>query len=427
MTGNSKYSPRRRDFIKTGVAGVGVAGLAGCIGFGGDDDDGGDVDEVVLGSNHPLTGDLAFDGARMDKAIELAVMEKNEAGGIESLDGAEVRLLSGDNEGSQELGGTVAERQLDDGADVLLGSYTSPATTATAQIAEREDVPFVVTVAADDAVIQDGYEWTFRGQPTASRHGEEFWRLLPEMMESAGVEIDTIATCYVDNFYGQAVSAGVEEGAPDHGIEVVESQAFEFGATELDTQALRIAEAEPDMVVPTSYAVGTVRLMDALDGIGWEPDYWVGAAQITFMNPEMVRDIGPAANGGMSINYVHDPTDPRSQEVQDRFVDEFAGDFDQDLSLDGAHYMGYTAAEVALEAIEEAGSTDPEAIQEALNELRYEDHVMAMGPIEFDEDGENINADDAVAQVVDADEGDISIVYPSEFAEHEPVNPFEPQ
>jgi len=425
MSKERKPTARRRDIIKTGAAGVGFLGLAGCIGLG-DDDDSSSADEVVLGANHPLTGTLAFDGTRMNKAIELAVMQKNESGGIEALDGAEVKLLSGDNEAAQDAAATVTEDHVNEGADVLLGSYTSPATTAAAQIAEREQTPLVVTVAADDDAIQDGYQWTWRAQPTASVHGGAFWDKLNPMMDAAGVEVDTLATCYVDNFYGQAVSAGVEERAPDNGVEVLESQAYGFGASDLSTQALRISEADPDMVVPTTYAQGTVRLMNALDNLGWQPDYWVGAAQITFMNPELVQDIGSDATGGMSINYIHDPTNERSQEVEDRFVDEFAGEFNQELSLDGAHYMGYTAAEVAMEAIEQAGSTDPADVQAALNDIRYEDHVMAMGPIEFGDDGENINADDAVAQVYDAEEGDVRIVYPEDFAEDPPTEPFAP-
>jgi branched-chain amino acid transport system substrate-binding protein len=66
-----------------------------------------------------------------------------------------------------------------------------------------------------------------------------------------------------------------------------------------------------------------------------------------------------------------------------------------------------------IAAFEEAASTDPDELNETLQTIEVTDHVMAMPPITFREDGENDNAIAVTAQVQDLETG---LVYPEEFA-----------
>lgn len=120
----SSASNRRRSLKVTG-AGVATLILAGCAGddTGNGDGSGGDpgrsgdetgtatgtpgqsVDEVIIGSNHPLSGSLAATGVRISNTIKLTAIWKSEEGDIESFDDAEVTITGGDNQGTWELGG----------------------------------------------------------------------------------------------------------------------------------------------------------------------------------------------------------------------------------------------------------------------------------------------------------------------------------
>ena len=102
----------RRNFIKYTGIGSTVA-LAGCMGgSGANSGDGSSSNEVTIGINHPHSGPLGNTGTGMTSAIELAAEYKNDEGGSESLDGATVEVISGDNEGKQELGGQVRRNTL---------------------------------------------------------------------------------------------------------------------------------------------------------------------------------------------------------------------------------------------------------------------------------------------------------------------------
>src|SRR3990172_10251089 len=60
--------------------------------------------DVKVGYILPVTGPLAFDASLNLNGLLLAVEEINAAGGIKSLGGAKINLLSGDTQAKVELG-----------------------------------------------------------------------------------------------------------------------------------------------------------------------------------------------------------------------------------------------------------------------------------------------------------------------------------
>jgi branched-chain amino acid transport system substrate-binding protein len=425
----------RRRFLKATGASVAALTLAGCAsddaGSGGDGGDGGSgdggsgggqgtttgstgpsVDEVVIGSNHPLSGSLAATGVGMSNAIKLAAMRKNEEGGIESLDGAEVTVIEGDNQGAQELGGQVSEELLSEGADVLTGCYSSPVTTAATQVAERQGVPFVISIAAADNILQGrDFNYVYRPQPPARRMASDYAELVPPVIRDNGGTVDTAGLFYINNSYGQAIRDSLREFLPQQDVEIVEETAIEFGASDANTQVSRLRSADPDTIIATTYVAGGVLLSQALQDQSYRPPYLTACASATFTDDDAIADIGDFANGVMDNNYALNPTVEKTAAVREQFT----ANYDQEFSASVG--MAYTAAEVIIEAIEEAGSADSEDINNALKELQYEDHVSAMGTIEFNDIGENINALAPVNQVQDLA---VRVVYPEEYAEASP-------
>ena len=59
---------------------------------------------IKIASLHPLSGSSAADGQQMDNGAKLAVEAINNAGGIASMGGAKLELLSADSKGAPETG-----------------------------------------------------------------------------------------------------------------------------------------------------------------------------------------------------------------------------------------------------------------------------------------------------------------------------------
>ncbi len=139
---------------------------------------------IFIGGIHPLTGGLAADGIQMDNAIQMAIDELNEAGG--ALDGLEFAYLGADSTGAAEVGQTEAERLIGEGAVALICCFQSAVTSNVAAIAERDGVPLVIDVAVADAILDQGYAYTFRLQPNATSMGVNGARFLHELGENSG-------------------------------------------------------------------------------------------------------------------------------------------------------------------------------------------------------------------------------------------------
>ncbi|MFC4544109.1 ABC transporter substrate-binding protein [Halosolutus amylolyticus] len=408
MGTHSNRNPRRK-FLKY-VGAAGAAGLAGCVGQDPGEDDGGDGgdDTVVIGSNHPLSGSLGGTGERMDNAVKLAAMMKNENGGIESMDGAELEVVSGDNQGEQELGGEITDELIGEGADVLTGCFSSPVTNAATRAAERDGTPFVISVSVADDILQESeMNYVYRPQPRARQMAVDHADLMPAAIRDAGHEVETAGIYYIDIDFGQSVRDALEEELPEQGIEVVEDVGIGFGET-ADTQVTQLQSADPDVVIAISYEGETVELLRAMDDQDYRPPFLAGCANEALNDRSALEEMGDTAEDALATNFALNPVDDRAADVRDRFEEEFDQSFDANVA------MTYVATEVIIAAIEDAGSGDPEDINDALAEIEVSEHVAAMPPITFDEYGENENALAPLFQVQDLED---RVVAPEEFAE----------
>lgn len=400
----------RRQFV-TAAGATGALALAGCtdlIDDGGGSTNGGSTDTVYVGSNHPLSGPVSRDGNNANEAVKLAIDRKNQEGGIEALDGAEIELLEGDNQGEQELGAEVTRELVEDGADIVLGAVTSPATMAATQQAEREETPFVVTVGSDrDILTGRGLNWAYRPQPHQYQQAVDYAEMHPQVIRDAGGTVETAGLIYVDNTFGQETVQGLNDHLPDNGVEIIEEQTYPFGPSSVDTQVTAMEEADPDIVSITSYAPGGQLISQAMEQQGYRPDHIACCTSTTFADSPVFSDVGEFANGVSNTITTVDTTLDRYSDIADAYEEE------TDNAMSMVAGISYAATEVALAAIEEAGSAEPDDINDALSNIRVEDHLLAMPPIEFNDEGENDNALAPVNQIQDMQS---EVVAPEEYA-----------
>lgn len=371
------------------------------------------VDVVRIGSIHPLTGGLAGAGTRMDNGARMAVEEINAAGGIASLGGAQLELVSADSTGAAEVGQSEAERLIGEGVSALIGTYQSAVTTNVAAIAERDGVPLVIDVAVADDILDQGYSNVFRIQPNATSMGEKGAEFLSAL---AGDEIKTVAYLHDNTGFGVSVADAFEAAAASYGIEVLTRIPYPpFEVTDLTTEMSQAAAVSPDAVVITGYYNDGILAARAAVDLGIDVKAIVGIAQGAFHTPQFVADFGASSELFYNSNYHFNASDPKVVAVLDRFEASYGEPMDTEAML------SYQAIYVIADALERAASADPADVRAALATTNLADHFMAYpGPIAFDETGENINAQPVLMQVVD---GAVRQVFPLDLREVDPVFP----
>lgn len=401
-----------------GVALVTALVVSGC----GGGDSGGSADEgetVEIGAVHPLTGPLAEDGEQMEAAARMAVEDINEGGGIEALGGAELDAATADSAGEPETAQQEAQRMIDGGAAAIVGPFTSSSAATVARTAERSQVPFVIDVAAADSILEQGYEYTFRIQPDATSMGEFGAQYLKDISEATNTPVESAAYIYENSEYGTSVSEAFTEAAEEEGIEVAANISYDAAnVTDLTSEMTEAGAVEPDVIVATNYYADGLLLSAAAANVQPEVDGIYGVANGAFDLDQFPEDAGEDGESYMSANYHFDATSDRATELRERFEEE------NNARMRTSAVFSYQAVEVIADALERAGSSDPADVREAIAETSLETELFPFdGPIEFDETGQNVNAQPIVMQVQD---GGVAQVFPEEFAQEEPVFPATP-
>jgi branched-chain amino acid transport system substrate-binding protein len=413
---------------KTWIAAVACAlsfGLAACGGSAPtgavDDEPAGGVSAdgtIKIGSLHPLSGASAADGQQMDNGAKLAVEAINAAGGIASIGGAQLELLSADTQGKPEIGQSEAQRLIQEGAVGLVGTYQSAVTANVSAVAERNRVPLVIDVSAADSILQQGYQFTFRVQPSSAVLGTSAAQYLSEVSEAAGSPARTVAIMHEQGPFGSAVRDSFAAEAQQRGMTVGPVIAYDAASvSDLTTQMTQVKAAGVDVLMVTGYYRDGVLAAQAVQTVQPDLDAVYGAANGAFDLPQFPAEVGQAGEGFFDANYHPDMTKPEMQELATLYEERYG-----DQIRTGA-VLAYDSVRVLAQALQSSGSADPAAVRDAIASGEVDTLLASAGPITFDANGENTNAIPILMQVQG---GAVKQVHPGDFAEAEPVYPGQP-
>lgn len=369
---------------------------------------------IKIGSLHPLSGGLALEGQEMRDAVKLAVEERNAEGGITSLGGAQIELIEADHEGSPEKGVSEVQKLDREGVLGIIGTYSSGVALPATQEAERTGLPFVVDIASANDITERGFKYTFRLQPAATSFSVDFLEMLQELNNNASEKLTKVVLVHEDSVFGTSIADAIESHANEYGIEVLDVLPHAASTADLSTTINKISSLKPEIVVVTTYLRDGVLLVEGIENSNFTPKAIIGVANGAFSNASFLTDYQSINNNIMDVNYTINQKSELAQAVKDKYKEKYG----RDLGPNGAY--SYMATVVLLDAIERAGTTDREKIQEELRKTKLEDHILAAGTIEFDEKGQNINAQGVLNQIKN---GESVVVWPEEYQVEEPVYP----
>lgn len=401
----------RRTFLKV----AGVAGLAtSTIGFPAVLR-GAEPKEILIGSIHPVTGPVAYDGTSLAQAIELAADQKNAAGGIKSMGGAKLKVLLMDSEAKPKVGEAAAEKLIRDGCICLLGCYNSPVTMVTTQVAERHGIPHIITVAVADEILERGFKYTFRVQPDATNMAEMTCKYIRQLSDKFRLPLKTISCMHISGF-GAVVYNKLVKLGPDYGFETVGNVSYGFGVSDLTTEVSKIKGMNADVIVDVGYLPDGILKVKTYADLKVEPKGGIiGCANGGFSNPSMVKELGRLAEFIMDGNYWHNPRSSLAKSVIAEYNKRYTKVIFQSHAV-----HAYNATLVLIDALERAGTADAAKLRDAIASTSLKEHIAPGGPIEFGSTGQNKNAMATLQQV---QKREIKVVLPDEYSDATPVFP----
>lgn len=317
-------------------------------------------DTIRIGFFAPITGPAAADGMSAKNAVELALKEVNEAGGIR---GKKVELIVYDDRLNPQEAVAIANKLIekDKVVGVVSGSYSGP-TRVTAPIFQKAQIPMVAGYAVHPDVTWDPKEK--RPNDFCFRNG-----FLGEVEGAAAAEFAVkhlkakrISLIFMDNDFGRAISSGFAERAEKLGATILTKQMYKFpGEKDFRPYLTRIKEGNPDVIFAAGYYNEAASIVRQAKELGI-------TAQILgeegFDSPKFLEIAGPAAEGVIIATNL-DRDDPRP--LVQNFLANYKKLYREDADMVGA--SSYDAFMILVKAIEKAG-TDPKAIQKALLETK---------------------------------------------------------
>lgn len=361
---------------------IAVAALlaTGCSAAGSADDA-----PIKIGASLPITGDLASFGTIIETGYQEAVDQVNAEGGIE-IDGVkrQVELVVRDSTSDPNtVSQQTRELVLNEEVVGLLGSVSPMLTVPASNVAEQVGVPLVATLTPVDAwraANTDGWTYSWDLFWSESEMGEL------QFLASDLADTNKKIALFTDNEEDGVIQGELwNEKAASMGYEIVSHAEFPVGTTDYSTFIAEAKAAGADIVVAQMLPPDSFALWKQMSALDFSPKLAYCekcAAQAAFQ-----RELGDLAEGTATTDFWLRTDNADSVALTEKLEPEFGNNLDLSSVV-----ISYTAAKVLLDAVKAAGSTDPDAINDAIAQTSGEyaigseivfgdDHVFAVTPI----------------------------------------------
>lgn len=334
------------------------------------------ADDIVIGASVPLSGPLAGFGSFVQWGYKRAVDEVNKAGGI-SVDGKkqQVKLIIRDDKTDPSATASNTETLISrDKVVAMLGSCTPALVNAGALVAERAKKPLVTgcdPIEAFKSVRKWNYVWDL------FFHEPQLAAVQFKAMDELGAKTNKKLAIWHDNGPdGQVVGGKLWPTlAKEFGYEVVQNAEFPVDNTQFTSIIGEAKSKGAEVVLVDAITPQAVAIRKQMAAAGYTPkvlNIEKGAEPVQF-----AEALGKLSDGIMVGGY-WDPTFPFPGAA------DLAKAFESETKLSSSQHIAdsYAAAQVLLDAIAKAGSTDPEKINDA---IRDTNKTYVVGPIQFDQ------------------------------------------
>ncbi|WP_119460007.1 ABC transporter substrate-binding protein [Rhodospirillaceae bacterium SYSU D60014] len=337
------------------------------------------ADSIKIGEINSYTGLPAFT-IPYRNGWELAVEEVNAKGGL--LGGRQIEVISRDDGGKPGDAVRIAnELVTSEGVDVLAGTFFSHVGLAVSDFAAHNQVLFVAAEPLTDAITwEEGNRYTFRLRPST------YMQAAMLVEEAAKLPAKRWATVAPNYEYGQSAVAIFKEllqaKRPD--VEFVGEQWPALGKIDAGSTVQALAASQPDAIFNVTFGADLSSFVREGSLRGLFEDRAV--VSLLTGEPEYLDPLkGEAPEGWIVTGYPWDQIDTPEHNA---FIDAYQERFDDYPRLGSV--VGYTTFKAIAAAIEKAGSTDTEALVDAMEgltvsspfgeiEFRTIDHQATMG------------------------------------------------
>ena len=327
---------------------------------------------VKVGVAAPLTGDQAHLGKDVENGVRLAVDEANAAG--LTIGGQKVKLevVAEDDQHDPKTATVVAQRLVDAKVVAVIGHMNSGAGIPASKIYSDAGIQQISPSMTAVAYTNQGFKTTFRVMANDGQQGKVLGEYAAKNLKAKNLVVIDDRTAYGQGLADEVAKAAEAAGAKVSGREFTTDKATDFTAILTSAKGKK-----PDVIFYGGMDAQGGPMAKQLKSLGITAKFLGGDG---IQSPEFIKLAGDAADGAEGSS----PGLPLDKMPGGKgFGEKYKSKFNIDVQIYAPY--AYDAANVLIDAMKRANSTDPAKI---LAELPKTTYTGVTGPIAFDEKGD---------------------------------------
>jgi branched-chain amino acid transport system substrate-binding protein len=323
--------------------------------------------DIAIATAGPMTGQYAVFGEQMQRGAQQAVKDLNAAGGVL---GEQLTLEVGDDACDPKQAVAVANQMVNAGVVFIAGHFCSGSSIPASQVYNEEGILQISPASTNPQFTEQGFDNVFR---TCGRDDQQG-------IVAADYVVDNnlgtkVAIVHDKTAYGKGLADEFKKQLNSRGLEEAMYEAITAGDKDFTALITKMKNAGVDLIYLGGYHTEAGLITRQAHEQGLEATLMSGDALVTDEYWAITGDTGEGTIMTFS-------PDPRKNEVAAPVVAEFEA---QGYDPEGYTLYTYAAIQAWAQAAEEAGTTDLEAVAEALHSNQFD---TVLGTISFDDKGD---------------------------------------
>ncbi len=314
---------------------------------------------IKIGVATSRSGPLEYYGTMEIRGLELGI--DYATGGTREVLGRKIEILVEDDTGDPGVGVQKARKLLEsDQVDILQGSASSGVALAIQKLAPQYKKVFVVEPAAADSITGQNFNrYTFRTGSNVSQDALAGGKYVARQLGKTFVHLAP------DYAWGRESAAAWKRALEGEGGKVIAEEFAPLNTTDFTPYLEKVVAARPEVLVVSWAGSGAVKLFEQIREQGLYKKMKVTTG---FGDSRSLQAMGDTAVGLVGVSkYAY--TLPKNQ-VNDWLIKTHQEKYQEPPDIFTAG--GFAAGVAIVEGLKKAGSTEAEALIQAMEGMSFE-------------------------------------------------------
>jgi len=338
-----------------------------------------------------LTGPVANTGRYYRDAYELAIDKINAAGGIKvGNEKQKIVLKLYDNQSDVNLSvRQYAQLVSQDKVNFLLGPFASNFALADSAVSEKYRIPMVQGGGASDQIFSRKFKYIFGTLAPASN----YFGSTIDMMKGLNPAPKSVALLYADDAFDVSVAEGTRPKLKEAGLNVAMDERYSTNATDFNSLLSQIRSKNIEAVLVAGHETEILNFVRQAKSLAVAPKMY--SFTVGVPSEDFRKALGKDADYAFGMTAWLPSADQKDRWFGD--AAQFAAAYKAKFNYEPDYHAASGAADVEAlaQAIEDAGTTDPAKVRDALAKVKFE---SLYGTIAFAANGQ-IDLPQTVIQV----------------------------